>query len=266
MNGAFSARERVKGRCPQPRWDGSPLEGRTILLRCEQGLGDSLQFIRYAELVRQRGGKVAVRCQPQLARLLTSCPGLDIVDVEGEPGSAFDCHVPLLSLPGIFGTSLDNIPNHVPYLSADSALVDHWRRELEAGGQRLEAGGQRRVPNLLSSGLQPPASSLFKIGIAWQGRTTQISDRVRSIPLAKFAPLAGVRGVRLYSLQMGQGREQLAELDGQFSVTDLGDQLGDFCNTAAIMCNLDLVITCDSAGPPGRIAGPESVGGPALRA
>jgi hypothetical protein len=211
---------------PQPQWDGSPLEGRTILIHAEQGLGDTIQFIRYAPLVKRRGGTVIVECQPVLSQLLAGCPGIDRLIAQGSPLPAFDVHVPLLSLPRIFGTTLADVPAEVPYLFADAALIERWRDEL--------AG----VPGV-------------KIGIAWQGNTRFPADCMRSIPLTHFAPLAQVDGVRLFSLQKGPGREQLAATAAYLPVIDLADRLdekaGGFMDTAAVVKNLDLIITSDTA-------------------
>ena len=138
----------------QPLWDGGPLEGRTILVHAEQGLGDTLQFIRYAPLVQQRGGRVLVQCQPALLSLLGSCPGVDQLLAQGENLPEFDVHAPLLSLPGIFRTDLATIPAQVPYLAADRQLVEHWRTELDS--------------LTVHRGQATPGRSL-KIGIAWQG-------------------------------------------------------------------------------------------------
>jgi tetratricopeptide (TPR) repeat protein len=206
---------------PAPRWDGTPLAGRTILLHSEQGLGDTIQFLRYAPLVKQHGGTVIVVCQPQLLPLAATCPGIDYLVTDGAPLPAFDVHAPLLSLPAILGTTLATIPAAVPYLRAQPELIDQWRTKLRA-------------------------HDTYKIGIAWQGNPTFGQDRQRSIPLAAFAPLAQLPGVKLISLQKGHGREQLRNLKGAFPVLDLGDQVdeavGPFMDTAAIMRNLDLVI------------------------
>jgi tetratricopeptide (TPR) repeat protein len=212
----------------EPRWAGSPVPDGAILLRCEQGFGDALQFIRYAQAVKQRWGTVIVECRRPLARLLARCAGVDRVVVRGETRPSFDAHAPLLSLPGIFGTVLENIPAEVPYLVPDAALVAHWRAELARDRS-------------------------FRIGISWQGDPTHANDRNRSFSLAHFRGIAHTRGVRLYSLQMGAGREQLVHVAQAWPIVDLGDHLGDFHDTAAIMRNLDLVITCDSA--PAHLAG-----------
>ncbi|MBI3837377.1 MAG: tetratricopeptide repeat protein [Planctomycetia bacterium] len=212
----------------KPHWTGATLAAARILLHSEQGFGDTLQFVRYAELVKERCGTVIVQCQSPLARLLTSCPGVDTVVATGDPLPEFDFHAPLLSLPGVFGTSLEDIPAKVPYLWPNAELVERRNGELGKG-------------------------SALKIGIAWQGKAAYAKDRFRSIPLAQFEGIVQMRGVCVYSLQTGAGRGQLTNLGGQLPITDLGDRLGDFHDTAAIVRNLDLVITCDSA--PAHLAG-----------
>jgi hypothetical protein len=141
---------------------------------------------------------------------------------------AFDYHATLMSLPAIFSMTVDTIPAPIPYVSPDAARVEHWRGALAGGGT-------------------------FKIGIAWQGSATYARDRFRSIALRHFAPLGRVPGVRLISLQMGAGREQLAPLADSMPIDDLGERLGDFYETAAIVKSLDLIVTCDSAA--GHLAG-----------
>ncbi len=212
----------------RPRWTGSALAGRTILLRSEQGMGDHLHFVRYAELLKQRGAMVAVECPPPVASLLATCSGVDRVVAAGQPLGDFDVYLPLLSVPRILETSLDNIPGEVPYLRPNAQLIEIWKEQLAGDGA-------------------------FRIGIAWQGSATHKLNHIRSIPLAYFAGIVRMPGVRAYSLQMGPGREQLAAVAEHWPVIDLGDRLGDFENTAAIVQNLDLVITCDSA--PAHLAG-----------
>jgi Flp pilus assembly protein TadD len=211
---------------PQPLWDGSPLAGRTILLHAEQGLGDTLQFIRYAPLVRQRGGRVIVRCQAPLVRLLETCPGLDLVAAREDELPPFEVHAPLLSLPRLFHTTLATVPTEVPYLSAPPDLMESWQRELSP----LRA---------------------FKVGIVWQGNPDYKRDQQRSIPLAHFTRLAGVEGVQFFSLQKQHGLEQVPAVAGRLTLGDLGGRLdeasGPFSDTAAVLKNLDLVITCDTS-------------------
>ena len=222
----WGGKELPHRRFPRPAWDGSPLDGRTILLHAEQGLGDTLQFIRYAPLIRDRGGRVVVACQRPLLRILASCPGIEQLIAQGDPVPAFDVHAPLLSLPRLFGTTPGNVPANVPYLAADPDLAERWRRELEP------------LPG-------------FKIGISWSGSASYRRDRMRSIPLARFAPLAELPGVQLISLQKGPGRDQIRPVASRWPLTDLGARLdeitGAFMDTAAAIANLDLVIACDSA-------------------
>lgn len=219
----------VPAHAMSPRWQGERLPQGTILLHNEQGIGDCLQFARYAPLVRQRVGRVVVEVAPALVGLLTGSPGIDRVVARGEPTGPFDIQASLMSLPGVFGTTLETIVAPRSYLAPPEDLVAAWRSEL-VGESRL------------------------KVGIAWQGNPGHLRDRDRSIPLSEFAPLGEIKGVRLYSLQWGPGREQLnAPAPRPAGIVDLGDRLGDFSTMAAFVRNLDLVITCDSA--PAHLAG-----------
>jgi tetratricopeptide (TPR) repeat protein len=227
----FEWRWQLPGNSPrvfsQPLWDGSDLDGRRILLHAERGFGDTLQFIRYAPLVQERGGKVIVECQPALLRLLQGVKGIDCLVGHGNTLPEFDLQAPLLSLPGIFRTVLQTVPSRVPYVVADSQLIEQWRQEL---AKSINA-------------------RLFKVGIAWQGNPTFYGDRLRSIPLTHLAALANVPGVQLISLQKGPGIEQLRYAGAK--VVDLGKRLdedsGAFMDTGAVMKNLDLVISSDTA-------------------
>jgi hypothetical protein len=216
----------------QPCWDGSPLAGRTILLYMEQGLGDILHFIRYAPLVKQQGGTVLVECPGFLIPLFSRCPGIDGLVAEGTELPACDVQAPLLSLPRLLGTTLATVPAEVPYLFADPDRVAHWGHKLR------------------------PLRT-FNIGLVWQGNPHHGWDRHRSFALAQFAPLARLDGVQLFSLQRGAGVEQLRTLAGRFPVTELlreSDGPSEaLMETAALMKNLDLVISADTA--PAHLAG-----------
>jgi Tfp pilus assembly protein PilF len=228
----------------RPFWNGENFPGKTILLHHEQGFGDTLQLIRYAPQVRARGRDVLVWCPQKLLRLVARCEGVDLAF----DGSVFSpdshVHAPLFSLPAILGTSLSTIPSRVPYLVNDPVLVDHWRSELaRVVGTENSAGVESSGP----TGNGRPARP-FLIGIAWQGNPTHRTDRWRSFPLAQFAPLAELPGVRLINLQSEHGLDQLASLTGRLPVTELtGRRVHDFAETAAIMSHLDLVITPDTA-------------------
>jgi len=211
-------------RLVQPRWDGSALQGKTILLYAEQGLGDTLQFIRYAARIKQRGGTVLFECPSVLLQLFERVAGVDRILPQGQPLPGFDVQAPLLSLPGLFGTTLDTIPAQVPYLYADPERARRWRKEL----QTREG---------------------FRVGIVWQGSLVHKGDRQRSVPLGQFAPLARVQGVRLFSLQVGAGTDQLAQAGERLGVIDLGSRFDPHSleDVTAVLPNLDLVVTVDTA-------------------
>ena len=218
----------------RPRWQGELLAGRTILIHCEQGLGDTLQFVRFAPFVKQLGATVLLECPPDLIRLLRTAAGIDDIMPHGSPLPRFDVQVPLMSLPGLLRTTLATIPAAVPYLTADPEATERWRQELAC-------------------------YSGFKIGIVWQGNPRfaqpqcRAADQRRSPSLAQFEPIARLPGVRLFSLQKGYGTEQLAQWQSRWNIVNLGERLGDFMETAAVMSNLDLVISPDTS--PVHLAG-----------
>ncbi|MDR3517529.1 MAG: tetratricopeptide repeat-containing glycosyltransferase family protein [Azospirillaceae bacterium] len=211
-----------------PDWDGGPLAGRTLLLFCEQGFGDALQFVRFAPLAAARGGRVLLRTDPALAGLLARVSGIDQVIPYGAPLPSFDVQLPLLSLPRLFGTDLDSIPAAVPYLSADPAAVAVWRQRLAA------------IPGL-------------KVGLVWAGdprrfdRDTARVDRQRSLRLDDFAGLAQIPGITLVSLQKGDAAGQAATPQAGLALIDWTAALGNFADTASLVAALDLVITVDTA-------------------
>jgi Flp pilus assembly protein TadD len=221
-------------RFPRPLWAGEPLEGKTILLHYEQGFGDTLQFIRFAPQVKERGGVVWVFNPPPIPRLLALCPSIDRVVDGSPPFPDFPIHAPLLSVPAILKTTSATFPRD-PYLAADTASIERWRPAL-----------------VRALGVSNP-DSVFKIGIAWQGSPLNKIDRWRSFPLSHFAQLSKLPGVRLISLQVGPGTEQLAAQSGRFPVAELSCQIQgledkrDFLDTAAVMSLLDLVITPETA-------------------
>jgi Tfp pilus assembly protein PilF len=219
---------------PPITWDGGALDGQTILIQAEQGFGDIFQFIRYTRLLKAKGGRVLVRCPKELEGILAGCPGIDHVLTHDRELPPFDKSAPLLSLPMLCGTSLETIPANIPYLFADPALIRRWQQELGD-------------------------YSGFKIGIVWQGNPRSFrpecrsADRRRSFPLAHFESLADLPGIRLFSLQKGFGSEQLAAWRRPGDIVDLGEKLPDFTDTAAVMMNLDLIISADTS--PAHLAG-----------
>ncbi len=212
---------------PIPAWDGSDVSGKRLLLLAEQGLGDAIQFVRYAAVVKARGAAaVIIGCRPRLARLLARAAGVDAVVREGAPVPKADAVAYLMSAPCLAGTRLDSIPADTPYLSAEPERILHW------AGRLAEGTG-------------------FRVGVVWQGSTDARVDRGRSLPLRSLAPLAAIEGVRLISLQKGDGCEQLALLPAGMVVESLGEDFDTgedaFVDCAAVMMNLDLVITTDTA-------------------
>lgn len=208
----------------QPHWDGSPVTEGTILLYSEQGYGDTFQFIRYAPLVKERVGRVVLATRRELIPLLVRCAGVDeLVPLDSEL-PPFDVHCPLMSLPQVFGTTVETIPADAPYLHADPQRVEMWRDRLDAW----------------------PG---FRIGVCWQGSAGNQYYRQHGIPMECFAPLAGVRNVHWISLQHGVGGEQLVE--APLPLVDLSVNLdvdgGAFEDTAAVICSLDLVISFDTS-------------------
>lgn len=202
----------------QPQWQGEAASGKTLLIHAEQGLGDTLQFCRYVRLAKARGLRVMLEVQKPLVRLLQDLPGADRVIAQGKSPPRFDLHIPMLSLPRIFKTDIDTIPPPAG-LRADAALSAHWRRHLAVN---------------LGQGL--------KVGLAWAGAPELLADRQRSIPPQLLAPLLGVSGVNFLSLQKSG-----PAAPAQFLLLDEMAQMEDFAATAALVTNLDLVITVDTA-------------------
>lgn len=204
-----------------PRWNGEPLAGRRLLVQAEQGYGDTFQFVRYLPLLAQFGGRVVFECQDRSVKsALTGLEGVEAIVARGDQLPEADCQVPLLSLPGIFGTTLDSIPFPQGYLKPDQQRVQKWAPQLETPGGRL------------------------KVGLVWGGRKTRLNAD-RSLRLDDLAPLLAVGGVRFISLQVGEDAAQLIGHAGQ--IEDFGRRIRDFGDTAAILAHLDLLISIDSA-------------------
>jgi hypothetical protein len=206
-------------------WQGENLTGRRIAIYVEQGLGDVIHFARYLPLLVQRGANVTFFVPENLIRLLRPPTSQMEVASSIDDREPFDFQCALMSLPLWFGTEVSSVPSEVPYLSAEKALIARWKKKIAGRG--------------------------FKIGIAWQGAPAGAIDQGRSIPLAEFVPLSRLPGVRLISLQKTHGLDQLAGLPADSTIEILSDGFdegGDaFVDTAAIMSNLDLIITSDTS-------------------
>ena len=213
-------------RFEQPLWDGRPLQGQTLLLTAEDGLGDTLQFARYAGLAAGREARVVLECQPGLQRLLATAPGVHQVVPRGQALPAeFAAHAPLMSLPGILGTELHSVPADTPYVQADPDLARRWGDTLSAAGPALN------------------------VGLCWRGSERYTRNEARSVPLATLASLGELPGVRLLNLQRGPGLAQLEDLprDPFYLLPPLDRGPHKFADSAALMQHLDLVITCDTS-------------------
>ncbi|WP_158599919.1 tetratricopeptide repeat protein [Azospirillum cavernae] len=213
----------------KPVWDGGPLVGRTILVHYEQGLGDSVQFVRYLPLLKAMGARTVFECQPVLKPLLATAPGIDALVARGEALPDFDCCLSLMSLPLRCRTRADTIPQEIPYLRTDPERAAFWREWIL---------GQARPGEL-------------RVGIQWRA-----DGGTRSIPLECFEPLSRIPGARLFSLQQAVGLDELERLGERFGIVDPpGRRAGaeGFLDTAALAESMDLVVACDSVV--GHVAG-----------
>jgi tetratricopeptide (TPR) repeat protein len=212
----YQWRPTLAPRFSKPIWKGEDLSGKTIVLHDEQGLGDTIQFVRYVPMLAEKGAKVIMACQEELTRLLS-----DVVPViaVGKPFPSYDFHSPLLHLPMVFGTNLQNIPAPIPYLKANDELSKEWLRRID------------------------PKPAKLRVGLVWAGHAKHREDSRRSLPLERLAPLLKTPDVQFFSLQTGPPARQAVGSP----ITDLTADLHDFCDTAALIENLDLVITVDTA-------------------
>ncbi len=212
---------------PQPLWDGSDLDGRTILVEAEQGYGDTIQFIRYAALLKDMGATVIFHCFPRMRRLLAAVPGIERVVQRGEMPPDFDVQAPVMSLPAIFGTTLETIPAPTSYIFPDEDAVETWKKKLAS------------YPGL-------------KIGLCWQGDKDFKGDKWRSLALKHMAPLVESRPADTFiSLQAGEAAADIEAMGmGDLIRQNLIEGEGGpdaFILSAPIIRNLDLIITTDTA-------------------
>jgi len=207
-----------------PRWDGSPFPEKRLLVYDEQGFGDTIQFVRYLPQVKALGGTVILETRKPLLACLQGAEGIDeVIDrsAVGDSAEGCDLVVPLLSLPGIFGTNLESIPAKIPYLHAEAAKVSYWKKRIRG--------------------------SEFKVGLVWAGNPDQENDDLRSVALNDLMTLADIPGLRLFGLQKGIAAGQVTEIPAETGLIDLGPELEDFSDTAAVMANMDLIISVDTA-------------------
>ncbi len=209
----------------EPAWDGAPLPDGRLLLVADQGFGDAIQFCRYIPWAAARAKEIVVACSREIMPLMAQFPAVRQVVDRWEACGRFDAYAALSGLPRLHGTRPGTIPADIPYLAADPARVEHWRE---------------RLARLLPAGLA-------RIGLAWAGRPSHNNDRYRSMRLSTLAPLAAVPGVALVALQKGAAMAEIGDDRGPAPLLSLGPALGDFAETMAVLDNLDLVITVDTA-------------------
>jgi len=220
----------VKNQAPasfgRPEWDGSNLEGKTILLQAEQGFGDVIQFIRYVPLVKARGGRVIVSCQAPLMRLLDTMPDVEqVIDGEETP-LEFQTRALLMSLPHILETSLETIPSSVPYLFA--SINDEIKLNLTSDIQ-------------------------LKVGLVWASGYREENRQLlkyherKSCPLSLYTALLSIPQINFFSLQVGRNSADIAKLGDKYQMQDLSSKIRDFADTAALVTQMDLIISIDTA-------------------
>ena len=209
------------------QWKGEPLEDKLVFVYPEQGTGDIIQFMRYLPLIKKLGGKVIFEVRQPLVRLVETFKGYDKLWTHKQNRdlssiNRFDYHVAIMSLPGLFNTTLENIPSASPYLSADNKLLRMWQTRLAS-------------------------KELFKVGIVWAGAGGHKKDHMRSIRLSDFKVLKDIKGLKLFSLQK-EKHAKWTDIDpGEVVDIDLGAKIIDFADTAAIIENLDLVVSVDTS-------------------
>lgn len=205
----------------QPRWNGQAIPGKTLLIHTEPGFSDAIQFARYATLAKKKSGAtLALECPAEMARLLGTLAAVDRIAIQGGPLGAFDAHIPIMSLPALMGTTAQNVPANVPYLSPPAV-------------------GAVALPNLVPSAL--------KVGIVWAGSPATRADQHRSCPFVHFLDLAQVPGVVLYSLQTGEAAGEARALAAEPLIFEIGPVLADFADLATVLSRLDLVVSVDTA-------------------
>jgi len=209
-----------------PAWTGKEsLQNKTILIHSEQGLGDTLHFCRYIRYLEEIGAKVIFQVQKPLTNLLKNLKGVSQIIPKGSELPRYDFNCALMSLPLAFNTTIESIPNQIPYIDSDAELVSKWSNYFGQSG--------------------------YKIAICWQGSTQGKVDVGRSFPVQMFEGIARIKGVRLISLQKNEGAEQLDNLPPGMKVEKLPENFDEgpnaFLDSAAIMKCVNLVITCDTS-------------------
>jgi hypothetical protein len=212
----------------KPKWDGRDPAGLRILCHMDAGFGDALQHVRYVPLLANRGAKVYVGCFSKLATLFQTLPGVEKIITQNQSLPDYDFHCPMHLLPKLFKTTMETIPANTPYLFADPNLSEIWKKKIE----QLES---------------TQSTDDLRIGLCWAGSANNGDDINRSITLAHFAVAAQVPNLHFYSLQTGPPADQAKHPPQGMNLTDWSSELTDFAQTAALMNNMDLILTVDTA-------------------
>jgi len=219
-------------------WAGENLQNKTILLRSEQGFGDTLHFIRYAQLLKQQGAFVIAEVQKPLIEIISLCPYVDNVVAMGQQMPPFDYQIPLMNIPTVFDTTLETIPNHIPYLHANKQLEKKWANYLNT-----ETESSPSLPTISSDSIS------LHVGLCWFGDAAHGQNKF--MPLKELEPLLQMKGIKFYSLQKYTGIDQIEQLSPNANLHIFDDDFdkahGSFMDSAALMKNLDLVITADTS-------------------
>ncbi|MGD9066986.1 MAG: tetratricopeptide repeat protein [Desulfobacterales bacterium] len=229
------------------RWDGDSFVGKRLLVVDEQGIGDTLQFIRYLPMVKELGGTVIFETIGSLMRLLGNFQGIDELwnrSSVDRSDSAFDLYIPLMSLPGIFNTSLETIPDRVPYIFSDPTKTQFWRRQLKKGKINVGIVWKGKTTTEYR---QIRVSGLEHLNLGWAGQPACTFASKRLACLDNFVPLTEIEGIQLYGLQKGNAADQARTISGSVNVINLCEESTDFSEVAAAMENLDLIISVDTA-------------------
>jgi len=229
------------------RWDGSSFVGRRLLVVDEQGIGDTRQFIRYLPMVKELGGTVIFETIESLMRLLENFQGIDELwhrsSVE-RSDLAFDLYIPLMSLPGIFNTTLKTIPDRVPSIFPDTTKTQYWRRQIKKGKIKV---GIVWAGKTSADYRQNRMSGLEHVDLGWAGQPASKFASKRLARLEYFLPLTKIEGIQLYGLQKGNAADQARTFSGSVDVINLCEESTDFSGVAAAMENFDLIISVDTA-------------------
>ncbi len=239
----------------QPWWDGQAAPGQTLLLTAEQGMGDTFMAVRYASRAVEMGLRVVVGCQEAVLPMVRRCEGVAKAGINIEETGPFHWQLPLMSIMRLYATSPEVAQNRVPYMTAEPGLTRIWGGKLTDAERDFRSVRSEAKPAPVDNAPAPlpNASAPLRVGLAWCGNPRQDDNNYRSLHLADFAPLVGIPGVIFYGLQKGDAGLEANDPPPGLPFINVAEQLDSFGDTAALMMNLDLIITIDSS--PAHLSG-----------